>query len=156
MTAPVLLWQLWGFVTPGLHRREKQYAVPFIVASVTLFTGGAAICWLALPHAIQFLGTIGGQVQPFYTADKYLGLLLAMMLVFGISFEFPVVLVGLELVGVITPRSLSKRRRWAIILIVLGAAIITPSGDPLSMLALSVPLYVFYEGSILIGKLLGK
>ena len=155
LASPVILWQAWRFVTPGLHRNEKRYAVPFVAASLLLFSAGASLALVSLPHALRFLGTVGGPtLQQIYDPNKYLGLVMALMAVFGITFEFPVVLVALELVGVVSPARLASWRRWAIVLIVTGAAVITPSGDPFSMLALAVPLYVFYEISIVLGKLL--
>jgi sec-independent protein translocase protein TatC len=120
-----------------------------------LFAAGAALAVVSLPHALRFLGTVGGPtLHQIYDPNKYVALVTALMAVFGITFEFPVVLVALELAGVLTPAKLASWRRWAIVLIVTGAAIITPSGDPFSMLALAVPLYVFYEISIIIGRLL--
>ena len=95
-------------------------------------------------------------IQPFITVLSYVSLISVLLLVFGIAFEFPAVLVALELAGAITPRALSKFRRFAILIIVVVAALITPSADPFSMFALATPLYLFYEGSILIGRLLGK
>src|SRR5580700_3070206 len=155
LASPVILWQAWRFVTPGLHRNEKRYAVPFVAASLLLFSAGASLALVSLPHALRFLGTVGGPtLQQIYDPNKYLGLVMALMTVFGITFEFPVVLVALELVGVVSPARLASWRRWAIVLIVTGAAVITPSGDPFSMLALAVPLYIFYEISIVLGKLL--
>jgi sec-independent protein translocase protein TatC len=155
--SPVILWQVWRFVTPGLRRNERRTVVPFVAASLVLFAAGASLALLSLPHALRFLGSVGGPtLQQIYDPNKYVGLVLALMAVFGITFEFPVVLVALELVGVVSPAKLASWRRWAIVLIVTGAAIITPSGDPFSMLALAVPLYVFYEISIIIGKLLRR
>lgn len=155
--SPVILWELWRFITPGLHRNEKRYAVPFVVSSLLLFMFGAFLAFVAFPHALQFLQNIGGPtLQQIYNPNNYLGLLVALMLVFGLTFEFPVILVSLELVGVLTPQKLSSWRRWAIVSIVVFAAVITPSGDPFSMLALAVPMYVFYEVSILIGRFLRR
>ena len=98
----------------------------------------------------------GPTLQQIYDPNKYVGLVMALMAVFGITFEFPVILVALELVGVVSPAKLASWRRWALVGIVTVAAVITPSGDPFSMLALAVPLYVFYEVSIVIGKLLHR
>ena len=124
-------------------------------ASITLFAAGAILAYYIFPHALQFLGKIGGpSLHQIYSPSNYLGLIVALMAVFGITFEFPVVLVSLELVGVLKPAKLASWRRWAIVLITAFAAIITPSGDPFSMLALALPLYVFYEVSILLGRLL--
>jgi sec-independent protein translocase protein TatC len=157
LASPVILWELWRFITPGLHRNEKRYAVPFVVSSLVLFIFGAFLAFVAFPHALQFLQNIGGPtLQQIYNPNNYLGLLVALMLVFGLTFEFPVILVSLELVGVLTPQKLSSVRRWAIVGIVVFAAVITPSGDPFSMLALAVPMYVFYEASILIGRFLRR
>lgn len=154
LCSPVALWELWRFVTPGLLAREKRYAIPFMAASLTLFATGAVLAYLTFPHALKFLASVGGpSLQQIYNPGRYLSLVLALILVFGVTFEFPVVLVGLQLAGVVSPRRLASWRRWAIVLIVVVAALITPSGDPFSMLALAVPLYGFYELSILLGKL---
>jgi len=154
---PVILWELWRFITPGLNRNEKRYAVPFMSASIVLFAGGVAIAYLVFAHALKFLGSVGGPtLRQIYNPDSYLSLMVALMMVFGLTFEFPVILVSLELAGAVTPAKLASWRRWAIVLIVLFAAIITPSGDPFSMLALAVPLYFFYEASIVLGKLLRR
>lgn len=155
LASPVVLWELWRFITPGLHPREKRYAVPFVVSSILLFSLGAILAYFTFPHALRFLDNVGGpSLQQIYDPNKYLGLIVALMAVFGLTFLFPVVLVSLELAGVLAPARLSRWRRWAIVLIVVGAAVITPSGDPFSMLALAVPLYAFYEASILVGRLL--
>jgi sec-independent protein translocase protein TatC len=157
LASPVILWQVWRFVTPGLRSNEKRYVVPFVAASLVLFAAGAALALVSLPHALTFLGSVGGPtLRQIYDPNKYIGLVTALMAVFGITFEFPVVLVALELAGVVSPARLASWRRWAIVLIVTGAAVITPSGDPFSMLALAVPLYVFYEFSILLGKVLRR
>lgn len=157
LASPVVLWELWRFITPGLHQREKRYAVPFVVSAIVLFSMGAVLAYFTFPHALRFLGNVGGpSLEQIYDPNKYLGLIVALMAVFGLTFLFPVVLVSLELVGVLSPARLSSWRRWAIVLIVVGAAIVTPSGDPFSMLALAVPLYAFYEASILLGKLLRR
>ena len=127
----MILWELWRFITPGLHRNEKRYAVPFIVSSIVLFAFGAFLAFVTFPHALQFLQNIGGPtLEQIYDPNKYLGLIVALMVVFGLTFEFPVILVSLELVGVLSPRQLSSWRRWAIVLIVVFAAVITPERRP--------------------------
>lgn len=157
IASPVILYQLWRFVTPGLKANERRYAIPFVVATLLLFLLGAFVAWLTFPHALAFLHTVGGsQITDIFTAQKYLSLILALMAIFGLTFEFPVVLVALELAGVLTPAKLAHWRRWAIILIVVVAGVITPSSDPFSMLAMAIPMYGFYEGSILLGKLLKR
>jgi sec-independent protein translocase protein TatC len=157
LASPVILWQLWRFITPGLSANEKRYAVPFVVSSIVLFGTGAALAFAVFPHALQFLGSIGGpSLHQIYTPNNYLGLILALMTVFGVTFEFPVVLVALELAGIVSPAALARRRRWALVGVVTLAAVITPSGDPLSMMALALPLYVFYEISIILGRVLHR
>jgi sec-independent protein translocase protein TatC len=106
---------------------------------------------------LRFLNAIGGPtLKDIYNPNSYLGLIVALMFVFGITFEFPVVLVSLELAGVLSPKRLSSWRRWAIVLITVVAGTITPSSDPFSMMALALPLYFFYEVSIVLGKLLKR
>lgn len=155
--SPIVLWELWRFITPGLRSNEKRYAIPFVAASLTLFAAGAVVAYVIFPHALGWLDAIGGSsLHQIYNPNSYLGLIVALMAVFGFTFEFPVILVSLELAGALSWRTLSKWRRWAIVLIVLAAAIITPSGDPFSMMALAVPLYAFYEVSILLGRVLRR
>jgi sec-independent protein translocase protein TatC len=157
LAMPVLLWQLWRFITPGLHPHEKKYAIPFTAAALVLFLFGAAIAYLTLNPALKFLIDIGGgQVTPLYTADSYVKLIVFMMLAFGAGFEFPVLLVALQVAGIVTPRQLSSWRRYAIVIITIVAAVITPSGDPISMLALAIPMYLFFEASIVIGWLFNR
>ncbi len=157
LASPLVLWELWRFVTPGLYSREKRYAIPFVASAVVLFCAGGVLAYYTFPHALRFLADIGGpSLQQIYDPTRYLSLLVALIAVFGFTFEFPVVLVGLELAGVVTPARLASSRRWAIVILVTVAAVITPSGDPFSMLALAVPLYLFYELSILLGKLLRR
>jgi sec-independent protein translocase protein TatC len=157
LAMPVWLWELWRFITPGLNPTEKRYAVPFLFASLFLFACGAAVAFVTLEPALHFLLTIGGSdLQPFLTADKYISLVALMIVAFGLSFEFPVVLVFLLIARVLTTRQLSSWRRYAIVLIVFFAAVITPSQDPYSLFAMAIPMCLFYEGSILIGKVLKR
>ncbi len=157
MASPVILFQVWRFVTPGLKASERRYAIPFVLSSFFLFLAGAATAYVVLPHALGWLKSVGGpNLQAIYDPIPYLGLILLMMTIFGLTFEFPVVLVSLELAHVVTPARLLRSWRWAIIIIVVVAAVFTPSSDPFSMFALVIPLVVFYFVSIAIGKLLGR
>lgn len=153
LASPVILFQLWRFVTPGLKAHERRYALAFTCSSILLFAGGAYVAWLTFPHALRFLHSVGGPgIVDLFTPAKYLTLIIALMAIFGVSFEFPIVLVGLELARVITPKQLGKWRRFAIVAIVVFAGVATPSSDPFSMLALALPMLAFYELSILIGR----
>ena len=157
LAMPIWLWELWRFVTPGLNPKEKRYAIPFLVSSLFLFAIGAGVALLTLPQALDFLLNAGGdQLQPLLTADKYIGLVSLMILAFGLAFEFPVLIVCLLVARVVTTAQLGHFRRWAIVLIVTFAAVITPSQDPYSLFAMAIPMYVFYEASILIGKVLKR
>jgi sec-independent protein translocase protein TatC len=154
---PVVLYQLWAFIVPGLTSREKKWSVPFILTSTLLFLLGAAFSIWTLPKALGFLLSFGGDfVVPLITFDRYLGFVTLVTLAFGVSFLFPVILVFLEAVGVLSWQRLASWRRWAILGIAIFAAVITPSGDPYTMLAMMIPMYVFYEGSIIIGRLMKR
>jgi sec-independent protein translocase protein TatC len=157
LASPVILFQVWRFVTPGLKASERRYAIPFVLSAFVLFLLGAATAYITLPHALGWLKSVGGpNLQAIYDPIPYLGLILLMMTIFGLTFEFPVVLVSLELARVVTPARLLRAWRWAVIIIVVVAAVFTPSSDPFSMFALAIPLIAFYFISIGIGKLLGR
>lgn len=157
LSSPVLLWQFWRFVTPGLKENEKRGAVAFVVSGVLLFLLGAATAWWTFPHALGFLHAVGGtQVAALYTAQRYLSLIVLFMAMFGLTFEFPVALVALELVGVLSPERLARFRRWAIVLIVALAGVVTPSADPFSMLVMAVPMVLFYECAIVVGRIAAR
>ena len=154
LASPVVLWQIWRFVTPGLHPKEKRYAIPFIASSVLLFIGGAVVALFTFPKALEFLVEVGGpNFVPLFSPSKYLRLFLLVVIAFGISFEFPVLLVFLQLARVLSTARLRRWRRGAIVGIFVFAAVITPSQDPVTMLAMALPMYVFYEAAIVIGRL---
>ena len=155
LAMPILLWQLWRFIAPGLYRRERRYAIAFVGSSVALFAMGAAVAYLTLAKAVEFLVQIGGPDLDIRSGpNEFVRLSLFMMLAFGVGFEFPIVLVALQLTGVVTHHQLAQWRRQTILVIVILAAAITPSGDPFSLAALAVPMYLFYELSLLFGRLL--
>jgi sec-independent protein translocase protein TatC len=155
LSLPVLLWQIWQFVMPALHKKEKRYAFPFIASSLILFAMGASIAYLTLEKALEFLVSwAGGGQTASFTFDKYLSLLTLLMLAFGIGFLFPVLLVFLEIAKVVTPKQLLLWWRQAICAIVIVAAVITPSGDPYTLFALSIPMWIFYFVAIGIGHLI--
>jgi len=157
LSLPVLLYQLWAFIVPGLTQRERRLAIPFVASSVFLFALGAAFAYWTLPKALGFLlGFAGQQFAPLLTGDRYLSFVMLVALSFGISFEFPIVLIFLTLAGVITTRQLRGARRGAILGIAIFAAVITPSSDPYTMLAMSIPMWIFYELSIIVGRLMKR
>ena len=157
LALPVWLYQLWRFITPGLNPKERKYAIPFVLSSIVLFLFGGVVALLTLEPALKFLLNIGGaDLSPQLTADKYLSLVALMIVAFGAAFEFPVVLMFLLLARVLTTKKLREWRRWAIIGIFVFAAVITPSQDPYSLFAMAIPMYVFYESTIVIGRLLKR
>jgi sec-independent protein translocase protein TatC len=154
---PVVLWQLWAFVNPGLTEGERKYAIPFVASATVLFFIGAAFAYWTLPRALNFLlGFAGAGFAPILTADRYVSFIVLVTLAFGVSFLFPVLLVFLELVGVLSSRRLRSWRRYMILFIAVFSAVITPSSDPYTMLAMMIPMYLFYEAAIIIGRLLKK
>lgn len=157
LAAPVVLLQLWRFVTPGLHPHEKRYAVPFVLASTLLFLAGTVVAVLTFPRALEFLIEVSGeQVVTLFSPEKYVSFLLKVILGFGIAFEFPIVLVFLQLAGVVSSRRLLRSWRYAVVLIFAIAAVITPSQDPWSLLAMAGPMSLFYFAAIGVGRLVGK
>ena len=154
---PVILYQLWAFIVPGLTARERKWAIPFVALSVLLFLLGALAAYLTLPRALDFLLSVGGDfVNPLLTVDKYIGFVIFTILAFGLGFEFPILLISLSAAGVLTNETMRKYRRQVILGLAIFAAVITPSPDPISMLALLVPLYLFYEGAIIVSRLLKR
>jgi sec-independent protein translocase protein TatC len=157
IASPVIFFQLWRFVTPGLYPNEKKYAVPFVIASVVLFVSGALVAILTFPRALDFLINIGGDdIEPLFTAPSYVSLVLVMVVAFGFAFEFPLLVVFLLLARIVETRQLRQWRRYTFLGIVVIAAVITPSQDPITLFALAVPMYILYEGAIVVGRLMRR
>ncbi|HSL59534.1 MAG TPA: twin-arginine translocase subunit TatC [Acidimicrobiales bacterium] len=155
LAMPIVLYQVWRFITPGLHPHERRYALPFVVSGVLLFLLGATLAFYTVPRALEFLIGLGGEsFEPFFSPSNYLGFLVKMMVAFGIGFEFPILLIFLQLARILTPQQLASWRRYSIVGIVTLVAVLTPSGDPISLMMLSVPMYLFYEAAIVIGRIL--
>ncbi|CAN5268577.1 twin-arginine translocase subunit TatC [soil metagenome] len=154
LAMPVILWQLWRFITPGLYAHEKRYAIPFVGSALALFFTGAGIAYWTLPKALQFLTSIGGDnlVQAFSPA-KYFQLIVYMMLAFGAGFEFPILLIFLQMAGIVSTDKLREWRRYAVVIIFVLVAVATPSADPVSLFALAIPMILFYEIAIIVGRL---
>ena len=157
LALPIVFWQIWRFIAPGLDRREKRYAVPFIASTTILFAIG---CWMAywtLDKALEFLiSWSGSSVDQAYQVSKYVSLVTLMALAFGAGFLSPVLILFLQLVGIVTPRTLIRQWRIAIMCIFVAAAVITPSGDPVSLMALSIPMTLLYFLAVFIGWLITR
>lgn len=151
--SPVWLWQLWAFITPGLHPKERRWAVPFVLSSLVLFGAGAVFSYVTLERGLGFLLSVGGEgVVSVLTIDRYLSFVTLMLLAFGVSFEFPVVMIFLNIIGVAPTPRLKQWRRGMFFGLSVFAAVITPSQDPYTFLALWLPMCLFYEVSILFGR----
>lgn len=146
---PVILYQVWRFVTPGLTRSERRLIWPLLIAAVLLFAIGIGLGYFVLPFALQFLLSLSlPGVDPQLRLSEYVGFVSTVMLAFGLAFQFPVLLLLLARVGILNYRFLSTRRRWAVLAIVLFAIIATPGGDPLSSAILSLVMYALFEGTL--------
>jgi sec-independent protein translocase protein TatC len=155
--SPVVLWEVWRFITPGLHKNEKRYAIPFIIGAIVLFSMGVTVSVLVFPKALEFLISVSGKnVTPLFSPQRYVNLYVAAAVIFGAVFCFPIVLVMLEISGAVPSKKWRKWRRPAIVIIAVVAAVATPSNDPYSFTAMAVPLVLFYELSIIIGRILKK
>jgi len=151
---PVILWQIWRFVVPALHAKEKKYAVPFVLSSVVLFTAGGTLAYITVGRALDFLiGWAGEDVNEIFTVSSYISLIGLMIFAFGIGFLLPVLFVFLQLVNVVTPRTLLKSWRYATIGVFVLAAVITPSGDPVTLMMLALPMLFLYFVAVLVGWL---
>jgi sec-independent protein translocase protein TatC len=154
LALPVLLYQVWRFITPGLTVRERRLAIPFVLSSLVLFAGGTVFAFAILPRGLAFLFSFGGDsLVPLLTIDRYLSFLFFLILAFGLSFELPLVLLFLTGIRVISSAQLRRWRRYAALGTVIFAAVATPTQDPYTMLLMWVPLYLLYEGAILVARL---
>jgi sec-independent protein translocase protein TatC len=153
LAMPFIAYQLWRFITPGLKPSEKRFAVPFALASTLLFVAGVAVAFLTLPKAIDFLVSMGGNgIAVFFQADRYLRFVLFMGLAFGLTFEFPLVLVFLSMVGALSSAAMLRAWRPAAAVSIVAAAVITPSQDPISLFAMAIPMWTFYFAAAAIAR----
>lgn len=153
LASPVILYHLWAFVAPALTRTEKKWVFPIVGSFVILFVGGVLFGYALLPRALTALLGIFEGVSNDLVIGPYYSFVLRVLLAFGITFQLPVFLFALAAAGVVNSEQLAKGRRWAVMLIVVGAAAVTPTGDPLTLAAMAVPLYILYELTLLLVKL---
>ncbi|MFQ5966833.1 MAG: twin-arginine translocase subunit TatC [Acidimicrobiia bacterium] len=154
LASPAVLYQSWAFVNPALTKRERKWAIPLVAIMTVLFLAGVAFGYLTLPRGLEFLLGIQEGLDNVIGASNYISFTLRFLLVFGIAFLFPVFIFAAAAAGLVTSKQLGHWRRWAILIIVVVGAMVTPSGDPLTLLALAVPLYLFYEITLWLVKLI--
>jgi sec-independent protein translocase protein TatC len=147
LASPIVLYQIWAFIQPALTKKERNWALPIVGALVVLFVGGVVVGYVTLPRGLEFLLDIFPDVEANLRLGDYYSFTLRFLFAFGLAFLFPVFLFAAAAAGVITSQQLARWRRWAVLIIVIGAALITPSGDAFSLIALSVPLYLMYEAT---------
>ena len=151
ISSPIWLYQLWRFITPGLHRHEKRWSVAFVAAAVPLFAAGVILAYTVLPYGLQILfGFTPENVENIVSVDKYLSFFIRMILIFGAGFLAPLILVALNFAGILTGRRLLSWWRWIIFITCLFSAVATPTGDPINLLLLAVPVTLLLAIAIVI------
>jgi len=155
LAMPVLVYQLIGFIAPGLTRREKRYLYLILPGATLSFVAGIAFAYFVmLPMAIPFLkGFLGDIVQPNWFVDKYISFITSLLFWVGLSFETPLLIFFLAKLGIVTPVVLSRNRKYAVLVIAVLSAVITPTPDPFNMILVMAPLILLYEIGILLAKL---
>jgi sec-independent protein translocase protein TatC len=150
LASPVILWQIWKFVAPGLYQTERRYILPVILCSCLFFVGGVLFGYfVVVPVAFKFFASPSSPyITPMMSIDKYLSFAEKMLLSFGLVFELPVFAFFLAKLGIISSDYLRRKRKWAIVLIFVLAAVLTPSPDIVSQILMALPLLVLYEVSV--------
>jgi sec-independent protein translocase protein TatC len=158
LALPIIFWHFWRFVAPGLVEREKKIFIPALLASISLFLAGAALAFFwVLPYGLRFFFSFAqGTLEPVITINEYFSFAIQITLMFGLAFETPLVILVLTYVGILSPRTLRHYRRHAIVVMAIVSAIMTPTADIVSMMAMFVPLYLLFEISVLLAGVIER
>jgi sec-independent protein translocase protein TatC len=157
ISMPVILYEAWRFIGPGLTIGERRVVVPLLGAALLLFALGLEVGYIIVPYALNFLlALLPGGVQPLLSVGDYVSFVSTLMIAFGVVMEFPIVLVALARIGILNYRRLAAQRRFIILGIVIFAVVVTPGGDPISPSLLSAVMYVLFEGSLLVIRLMRR
>jgi sec-independent protein translocase protein TatC len=158
LASPVVFYQLWKFVSPGLYKHERKFVIPFVVSSSLLFMGGAVFGYaVVFPVGFKyFISFSSDYIKALPSVKQYFSFSVTLLMAFGVVFELPLVTLLLARMGVVTPEMMRKKRKYAIVLIFIVAAILTPGPDVISQLMMAGPLLILYEGSIYIARIFGK
>ncbi len=156
ISSPVIFFEIWRFVSPGLLEQEKKYAIPFVITTTSLFLIGSVFCFaLVLPFAMNFLLTYKTEnLQPMISVGNYVDFCLKFILAFGAIFELPVVVVFLTKMDIVTTDFLAKNRKYAILIAFIAAALLTPTPDAFNQLLMAIPIIILYEAGILASRIL--
>lgn len=153
LASPIIIYQIWRFIAPALTKRERRFIYPLSGVMALLFVGGVVLGYYTLPLALRVLFSFGGGLlQETVGVNFYFSFAMRFLLAFGAAFQYPIFIFAAAALGLVSSRTLRSQRRWAVVVIVVVAAALTPGGDPLSLMMLSVPMYLLYEASILAVK----
>lgn len=150
IASPVVIYQIWRFIGPALTRRERRFIYPLSGVMALLFVAGIVLGYYTLPYALKVLFSFGGDLlKETVGVNFYFSFAMRFLLAFGAAFQYPVFIFAAAAMGLVSSRTLRSQRRWAVVVIVVLAALLTPGGDPLTLMMLSTPMYILYEASIL-------
>jgi len=158
VAAPIIIYQLWRFLSPALHAHERRIVIPVLIAGSMLFLFGVGMVWyIVLPMTLKwFYGLVGTSVQTMYSASEYISFVTDLALAFGVAFELPMLLIALVAFGILSAKKLAAMRKWAVLIIWVGAAVISP-GDAITVtFALAIPMYVLYEISVVVAFIIER
>lgn len=156
LASPIIFLQFWKFISPGLVEREKKYAIPFILSASGLFVFGALFCFaIVLPFAMKFLLNYRTEsLVPMISVERYADFCLKFILAFGVIFELPLIIIFLTRMGIVTPQTLAKNRKYAVLLAFVAAAILTPTPDAFNQTLMALPIIVLYEGGLIASRII--